>query len=144
VFLRTPRDGVLGLKCLRWQNLGFNKESRSRCRRASAYDAKGGSAQFRAILQVLPQIYSSFLRPYGTVDGLTAIVVAIEGYADAYLFGSLRDSKVTAHFRVMSDPSGDQLRRDVHRRDRGFDGGNCNIYVARSRRRTSISLLLGA
>jgi hypothetical protein len=36
----------------------FDKESRSRCRLANSYDAKGGS-QFRAILQLLRQIYSS-------------------------------------------------------------------------------------
>jgi hypothetical protein len=49
---------------------------------------KGGS-QFRTVLQLLCQIYSSFQRPYGSIDGLTTEVSATEGYADAFMFGSL-------------------------------------------------------
>jgi hypothetical protein len=55
---------------------------------ANAYDAKGG-LRFRAILQLQRQIYSSFQRPYGTSDGLTAEVFATKGYTNACLFLSL-------------------------------------------------------
>eukprot|EP00961_Rhodomonas_salina_P113788 1530209-Rhodomonas_salina.1 len=65
-------------------------------------------------------------RPYGSIDGLTAEVPATEGYADACLFGSLRDSQVTAHFRAMPDPSGGRLGRDVHRGYRCFNSGDCS------------------
>jgi hypothetical protein len=45
--------------------------------------------EVRTFLQLLCQIYSSFQRPYGSIDGLTAEVPVTEGYADACLFGSL-------------------------------------------------------
>jgi hypothetical protein len=83
---------ITGKVSLKTQSLQENslirKESRGRFRLASAYDAKGGS-QFRAILQLLRQIYSSFQRPYGTSHGFAAEVLATKGYANAGLFGSL-------------------------------------------------------
>jgi hypothetical protein len=54
---------------------------------ASAYDAKRGS-QFRTVLQLLCQIYTSLQRPYGSIDGRTAELPTTEGYANACLFGS--------------------------------------------------------
>jgi hypothetical protein len=51
------------------------KESRGRCRPASAQDGEGRS-QFRTVLQLICQIYSSFQRPYGSIDGLAAKVPA--------------------------------------------------------------------
>jgi 8-oxo-dGTP pyrophosphatase MutT (NUDIX family) len=70
--------------------------------------------------------------------------VVPKGYADACLFGSLQDSQVTAHFRAMHVPSEGQLGRDVHLSYMLYDSGDCISHVARSRRRTSISLLIGA
>jgi hypothetical protein len=56
------------------------------------------------------------------------------------MFGSLRDSQVAAHFRVMPYPFGGELGRDVHRGYKYFDNGDCNNHVARPRRRSSIIL----
>jgi hypothetical protein len=39
--------------------------------------------------QLLRQIYSSFQRPYGSIDGLIKEVPTTESYADACLFESL-------------------------------------------------------
>jgi hypothetical protein len=76
--------------CLKECFFGLHEieRGRGRCRLASAYDAEGGS-QFRKVLRLLCQIYSSFQRPYGSIDGLTAEVTATLGYANARLFGSL-------------------------------------------------------
>jgi cell fate regulator YaaT (PSP1 superfamily) len=47
-----------------------------------------GSSQFRRVLQLIRQMYSSFQRPYGSIVGLLAEVPCTEGSADACLFGS--------------------------------------------------------
>jgi hypothetical protein len=117
--------------------------SRGRCRLANAYDAEGGS-QFRAILQLIRQVHSSAQRPCGSIDGLTAEVPTAEGYVDACLFGSLRDSQVKAHFRAMFDPFGGHLGRDVYRNYRCFDSGDRNTLVARPTRRTLTNFLMRA
>jgi hypothetical protein len=79
-----------GLHELEYQSytFSFNKGSRGRRRHASAYDAEGGS-QFRGILETLRQFYESLSRPYGTIDGPTAEILATEIYVDACMFGSL-------------------------------------------------------
>jgi hypothetical protein len=107
-----------------------------------AYNAEE-SLQLCAVLQLLREVHPSSYLSYASIDKLTMDVSTTEGYADACLFGSLRDAQVvTAQFRAMLDPSGGQFGRNTNRGNKCFDSGNCSGHVARTMRRISTSLLM--
>jgi hypothetical protein len=124
-------------------NFGFHKESRGRYILASAYDAKGGS-QFRAILQLLRQIYSSLQRPYGSIDGLTTEVLAKEVTMTPVCLKAFEILELWLISAPLFFPTGGQLGRDVHRSYICFKCGDCISHIARPRRRPSTNLLHGA